>query len=61
MGEKLEPRYFRKGAEEGKRYTVDEAWFSYKDGLCFAKQNVRSVTEKCRNQKKVIAAVSMIC
>lgn len=38
IGEKLEPRYFRKGAEEGKRYTVDEAWFSYKDGLCFAKQ-----------------------
>lgn len=38
MGEKLEPRYFRKGAEEGKRYTVDEAWFSYKNGLCFAKQ-----------------------
>ena len=32
IGEKLEPRYFRKGAEEGKRYTVDEAWFSYKDG-----------------------------
>ena len=28
IGEKLEPRYFRKGAEEGKRYTVDEAWFS---------------------------------
>lgn len=38
IGEKLEPRYFRKGAEEGKRYTVDEAWFSYKDGLCFANQ-----------------------
>ncbi|MDD3036373.1 DUF3108 domain-containing protein [Bacteroides sp.] len=38
MGEKLEPRYFRKGAEEGKRYTVDEAWFTYKDGLCFANQ-----------------------
>ena len=38
IGEKLEPHYFRKGAEEGKRYTVDEAWFSYKDGLCFAKQ-----------------------
>jgi hypothetical protein len=28
----LEPIYFRKGAEEGKRYTVDEAWFSKKDG-----------------------------
>lgn len=38
VGEKLEPRYFRKGAEEGKRYTVDEAWFSYKDGLCFVNQ-----------------------
>ena len=38
IGEKLEPRYFRKGAEEGKRYTVDEAWFSYKVGLCFVNQ-----------------------
>ena len=28
---RLEPLYFRKGAEEGKRYTVDEAWFSYDD------------------------------
>ncbi|MDY4249677.1 DUF3108 domain-containing protein [Bacteroides pyogenes] len=38
MGEKLEPLYFRKGAEEGKRYTVDEAWFSYRGGLCHIKQ-----------------------
>lgn len=38
IGEKLESRYFRKGAEEGKRYTVDEAWFSYKDGLCLVNQ-----------------------
>lgn len=38
IGEKLQPRYFRKGAEEGKRYTVDEAWFSYEDGVCLAKQ-----------------------
>ncbi|GAE20823.1 hypothetical protein JCM10003_201 [Bacteroides pyogenes JCM 10003] len=38
MGEKLEPLYFRKGAEEGKRYTVDEAWFSYRGGLCHVKQ-----------------------
>lgn len=38
MGEKLEPRYFRKAAEEGKRYTVDEAWFSYKDGVCYCDQ-----------------------
>lgn len=27
-----------KEPEEGKRYTVDEAWFSYKDGLCFVNQ-----------------------
>ena len=38
IGEKLEPRYFRKGAEEGKRYTVDEAFFSYRDGLCYVNQ-----------------------
>ena len=28
VGEKLEPRYFRKGAEEGKRYTVDDMQFN---------------------------------
>ena len=38
VSDKLEPRYFRKGAEEGKRYTVDEAWFSYKDGVSSVKQ-----------------------
>lgn len=38
IGEKLEPRYFRKGAEEGKRYTVDEARFSYRNGLCYVNQ-----------------------
>jgi hypothetical protein len=30
----LEPLYYRKGAEEGKRYTVDEAWYSYRNGEC---------------------------
>lgn len=38
VGEKLEPRYFRKGAEEGKNYTVDEAHFTYRDGLCIVNQ-----------------------
>lgn len=38
MTKNLEPRYFRKGAEEGKRYTVDEAWFSYKNGVSYVKQ-----------------------
>lgn len=38
VSEKLEPLYFRKAAEEGSRYTVDEAWFSYKDGVANVKQ-----------------------
>lgn len=33
-----EPLYFRKAAEEGSRHTVDEAWFSYSDGLANVKQ-----------------------
>lgn len=38
MTRELEPIYFRKGAEEGKRYTVDEAWFSHHDGKTYVKQ-----------------------
>ena len=38
MTTQMEPLYFRKGAEEGKRYTVDEAWFSYPEGKSLAKQ-----------------------
>lgn len=36
--DRLEPLYFRKAAEEGKRYTVDEAWFDYGDGTSKVKQ-----------------------
>lgn len=38
VSERLEPLYFRKAAEEGKRHTVDEAWFSYADGVSHVKQ-----------------------
>lgn len=38
IGEKMEPLSFRKGAEEGKRYTVDEARFSYRNGVCYVNQ-----------------------
>ena len=38
VGPGLEPTYFRKGAEEGKRYTVDEAWFSYRNDSSFVRQ-----------------------
>ena len=39
VSDRLEPLYFRKGAEEGKRYTVDEAWFNYKDGISHVRQS----------------------
>ena len=34
----LEPLYFRKAAEEGSRYSVDEVNFSYRDGKCIVDQ-----------------------
>lgn len=36
--QQLEPLYFHKGAEEGKRYTVDEVKFSYANGKCIVDQ-----------------------
>lgn len=30
----LAPLYYRKGALEGKRYTVDQVWYSYPGGKC---------------------------
>ncbi len=39
IGNRLEPYYFKKAAEEGKRYTIDEARFSYSNGLCHVKQS----------------------
>lgn len=38
ISEHMQPLSFRKGSEEGKRYTVDEAKFTYRDGLCFVNQ-----------------------
>ena len=38
VSERLEPLYFRKAAEEGSRNTVDEAWFSYRDGVSHVRQ-----------------------
>lgn len=39
MSTDLIPYYFRKGAEEGKRYTLDEVHFSYKDGVSYIAQS----------------------
>ncbi len=38
----LEPLYFRKGAREGKRYTVDEVFYSYPNGKCHAKLHYKN-------------------
>lgn len=38
VSKQLVPLYFKKAAEEGKRYTVDEAWFSYDNGYSKVKQ-----------------------
>jgi len=35
----LEPLYYRKGAREGKRYTVDEIFYSYKNNKCNVRQH----------------------
>lgn len=35
----LAPLYFRKGAFEGKRYTVDEVYYSYRNGRATQKQH----------------------
>lgn len=35
----LSPLYFRKGAREGKRYYVDELWYTYPKGNCHLKMH----------------------
>lgn len=35
----MAPLYFRKGAREGKRYTVDEVFYSYPGGKCHIRQH----------------------
>lgn len=37
--EELVPLYFRKGAAEGKRYSVDDVKFSYRNGKCIVDQS----------------------
>ena len=48
--EDIVPLYYRKGAEEGKRYYVDELWYSYPDGNCHVKQH--RITHRGEHQWK---------
>lgn len=48
--EDMTPRYYKKGANEGGRYYVDEVWYSYPNGKVHLRQRYRNrdgvVTEK---------------
>ena len=46
----LSPLYFRKGAREGKRYYVDELWYSYPNNTCKLKQH--AITSKGEHKWK---------
>ena len=48
--DRLEPMYYRKGAEEGSRYSVDEVWFDYADGKSVVNQQ-----RKVRGRKTITA------
>ena len=54
----LAPLYYRKGAKEGKRYNVDEVWYSYPNGTTHLRQrflNYRGeVTEKAYDSAECI-------
>lgn len=38
ISDRMQPLAFRKASEEGKRFTIDEAKFTYRDGTCFINQ-----------------------
>lgn len=56
--EDLTPRYYKKGANEGGHYYVDEAWYSYPGGKTHLRQRFQNrngvVTEKTYDSSKCI-------
>lgn len=56
--EDMTPRYFKKGANEGGRYYVDEVWYSYPGGKSHLRQRFQDrdavVTEKTYDSPKCI-------
>ena len=58
MTEDMTPRYYKKGANEGGRYYVDEVWYSYPGGKTHLRQRFRNrdgvVTEKTYDSPKCI-------
>ena len=58
VDDQLVPYYYRKGALEGDRYTVDEAWYSYPDGQSHVKLRFKShkdeITRKEEEYKECV-------
>ena len=56
--EDMTPRYYKKGANEGGRYYVDEVWYSYPGGKTHLRQRFKNrdgvVTEKTYDSPKCI-------
>lgn len=52
--ESLAPLYFRKGAREGKRYTVDEVWYDYGGSGTTLTQHYRNKNGELRKKKVVV-------
>lgn len=51
-GTDLVPKYFRKGAHEGNRYTVDEVWYNYAPGKCKIRQHFMNSKNEHRYKNK---------
>jgi hypothetical protein len=52
VNKNMAPLYYRKGAFEGKRYKVDEIWYSYEDGDCHIHQRYRNAHGKITERYK---------
>ncbi|MBP5386850.1 MAG: DUF3108 domain-containing protein [Prevotella sp.] len=50
----LSPLYFRKGAEEGDRYYVDEVWYDYTGGKCKLKMHKQNHDKTHENSEKTM-------
>ncbi len=62
VNDELVPFYYRKGALEGDRYTVDEAWYSYPDGKNHIKQRFKTHKDEIRlnDQKSNVCVYDML-
>ncbi|WP_294457712.1 DUF3108 domain-containing protein [uncultured Bacteroides sp.] len=60
--EDLVPLYFRKGAAEGKRYSVDDVKFSYRNGKCIVDQyrTVNSGNKRKNYQELPVCVYDML-